>query len=476
MTPCSHDGSQTEKADSSISAEQKPERLLPAIPLPSPELCFLNTRPLSCLYGDSHERTHRKLVRRSLLASGLIEAESDEQGASAEPSKNEDGEKSEEEPKWSPSQDEIKKELLLYEDLISYIGLKIANKRNALAAVGIDLGSRQRGFSLLERARRYGVPFLPMHSLVKHIQAQSKALKDNGEDVTTVVTGKRPMEVTDLSERLNDLDSLREDICKLVRDTLQSHTTEAKEEDKKFTLSDLARLPVMDNPPLSLLVPLSRALPEDRLVADILGPLRRKYEVKSSKKRKSTSSSAGKAQEDSDLATPKHSSRPGPRVTFNLEEPATTSRSRRAEETALSDQTDIKSAKVSSPSKTDNDSASTVAGKKASDTDKDKDEVSPENDKENADKGDELKSASSGPEPAPAIPEADMTVEQMVENLMNGKLCNGAEPKSARDLVISIIVAGLYEFLSVDFFKEFLQDRRLMQCFDNIEQDSTDEQ
>ncbi|EDO07840.1 hypothetical protein BBOV_III002750 [Babesia bovis T2Bo] len=418
-----------------IKYNTEDDYMLPGLPLPSPDLCLLNSRPLSCLYGEAQEHSHRRCIRQTILQTtdtGQDDGESDSHAHQPI-----------DEPVTLLSRDEVLKELKLYENTISYIGLRIASKRNAMATLATDMGDIEKGFNLLQRAGRLGTPFLPMNALIKAIQAcqasddignisvtNDSTHKSNPDDPKT---GKSAMPI-DMSQFLDNPEDARKLIESVVKQAMDNITKGNKTE---FTLKDLSQLPVVDNMMMSLLAPLNIEIPESKLVADLIGPAVQPDVKPEPLEENSATCDSG----DTEQSKQEYKPRP---FTERLLQFVT------------------KPMSIKSLVKFNASAKNSDRGSKAS-----KVEVSNEQTGDVDDHDTESALDDTIAQPPEDTPEADLTVDQMLENLENGKLCNGADAKNPRDLVISILVAGLYEFLSVDFFNHFLQDKRLAECFEH---------
>ncbi|GFE52921.1 UPF0609 CG1218, putative [Babesia ovis] len=471
MTVHSHENDRYRRSRRGTDNGQPGSPMLPPLPLPSPDLCLLNSRPLSCLYSESHEHSHRKRVRQALLKA---ESEHDDtsQGHITACADTHDTDIA----SWPPASCDISKDLRLFEDLISYIGLRIANKRNALATVGIDLGSVEKGFGLLERACRYGVPCLPMHALVKTLQTRKSSAMSNRDSKS----GRKPskLRATDLSDLLEDPDKLWGDLSYIISDSL--NITSKDRYEKPFLLRSLSQLPVIDNKMLSILSPLSVALSQDKLLADLLGPTvwtelqqnERMYQDDEKTEPISLDDSCFKSTSSGTtdkLATSSgNNSRVRPSAGDKTDNLTTATIATR---TASNTDSSITKSKTATKGKTSERTSKSARLPTVDDLNTEPKSDGNLMDTTSSGAGDtstpagNVNNQSSTAEKPVVTPESDLTVDQMVQNLLDGKLCNGSEAKSARELGMSILVAGMYEFLSVDFFKEFLQDRRLVECF-----------
>ncbi|GIX61841.1 RNA-binding Prp24, putative [Babesia caballi] len=505
-------GGRPKKGKTRATSESRPTALLPAFPLPAPELCLLNARPLSCLYGDSHERSHRKRVRRALADAEVTATRSDPDGSESgsqcadgdeigdgrgdvSGAVSDSGDSDDEPVAWEAKPSEIKEDLRVCEALLSYIGVRLASKRNAMAILGIDMGSLDKGFGLLKRASQQGVALLPLRALVKTLQTLR-----SGRNAVEPSESHEVLPPTDLSERLEDLGALRREVKALVADALMRVKRRDGNRHGPVGLRDFHQLPLVDSAVMSLLAPSGVVLPDDMLRSHLVGPIGSgsRVGVTASKPAKApnvlgaqktitttkgdkTLGTAGSALRvgtgagKSGKAAPK----PALRVTPRAANPAgkgrdvVDSRSRSGGGSAkASSKRRAPSSEESSAADGDDESDDPVDDDDADDSDYlDSDAGKPPRRTDSA--GDRAGERAEASKDAP-IPESELSEEQMLQNLLNGKLCDGSEPKNARELVISILVAGLYEFLPVEFFNEFLQDRRLSECFTQVQAEAAE--
>ncbi|KAK1933264.1 hypothetical protein X943_002909 [Babesia divergens] len=422
--------------------------MLPGLPMPSPELCLLNSRSPSCLYGVHHERSHRRRVRGSLLSD---DAESSNIGIDSSV-----GGVDVDTPDDTVGLDvtEIRDDLRTYEALLSYIAVRLANKRNALEVLGIDMGSMSKGFGLLTRNATEGGTFLPVETLVKVLNARF------GRRCS--YASKTPF---NLEGCLENADALRNDLTKLISHLLAVSTPEKAANhklsdngscDKKRSLNfkDIAHLPLMDNKTLSLINPAAMVAPNDaESVRSLLSYVNDQSGVTSAKNANDgaeESSNSGYIQVDTIDGT---------------ERSYGADKINKGRERANSDDEKHHSQSNKCPRNTTANTHAKSTVYESSDYDRDnKDHGSLSSDEE---KGHIREHNITG---STNFKESEMTEEEMLQNLMDGKLCDGSEPMEARDFVISILVAGLYEYLPVEFFNEILQDERLKRCFENIQQ------
>ncbi|GBE59411.1 RNA-binding Prp24, putative [Babesia ovata] len=498
-------GSRLREAHAPPKSERRTAAVLPAFPLPAPELCLLNARPLSCLYSSQYERTQRKRIKRALNRSAVSAAENgtDNEGGNEDcysyGGKDVDGDETFQEA--TPS--EIRKELQVYEALLAHIGVRIASKRNALALLGYNVLHGNKRAAFMERAAHYGVPFLPMNALVDTLQARHAhggvpAFPDDSED-----THFAPP--TDIAEGLDDIEALRGEVQDIVEDAIGRVLQEAGK-DNAVGFRDLQQLPLMTSNAFSLFRASSLVLPDDVLEADLSLPTLSTPECddesagKAKKKPKLSEPSKPVAFKNKPSVVDKSRASPIRSVGRGIQEGETSADATPTRVARSRDQADnrgsndrprfcVPKGKLNSASRricssSDDERIASAHYRSCVSNDGDDDQADDEDeddsdyldsdaeranhshrDRGRTERGDG-KSKERRNEKLP--PESELTVDQMVENLMNGKLCNGKDPKNLRDLVISILVAGLYEFLPVEFFNEFLQDRRLLESFRQV--------
>ncbi|CDR96540.1 hypothetical protein, conserved [Babesia bigemina] len=497
-------GSQSGEAHARPGSERRASAVLPAIPLPAPELCLLNARPLSCLYSSQYARTQRKRIRRAVTRCEASDVEdclyNEDDNHVHYYRRSTDAGDDEPLPEATPS--EIRKELQVCEALLAHIGVRIASKRNALALLGLNVmhGNRRVGF--MSRALRYGVPCMPMSAMVNTLQARNA----NGSVPASTDDSAypRPTPYTDISWGLEDPDLLRGKLHEVVEDALAGLGKDPDGNDA-VSFKDILKLPLLTSNAYSLLGPSSLVLPDDVLSEDLLLPTlsgpgrgngpagKAKKKAKASESAKSVSFKAKPDIYDKPLSSPIRF------IGIGIQEGAASGDATPKSPSRLRDPADgrgssdrlkllVSQGKVQPASKrpcgssedekiasTDRRSLVSNEGEvdRADEDDGDSDYLvnggervkRPSRDRSRAERRDG-QSKEKRNEKLP--PESELTVDQMVQNLRNGKLCNGKDPKNLRDLIISILVAGLYEFLPVEFFNEFLQDRRLLQCLRQI--------
>ncbi|KAK1444961.1 hypothetical protein BgAZ_108670 [Babesia gibsoni] len=404
--------------------------MIPGIPMPSPWLCLLNSRSPSCLYGMQHERAHQLRLARA------HNPESDETSDDRETVLIDDSKI------VIPYEKDIKEELKTYEELLSYIALRLSNKRNALDLLSITAGDMCKDYNVLVRSASYGVPSLPVESLLERLQARTERKAPPNEmvpsDLSGTITEKRQ-----LQKQVSELMSAIMTRCKEERvGTLTRESINSK--DAK-TFKSISHLPLIDSQVLSVISPNATVLPDDNFT---LGQW-----LHAGKDKRSSSN-------DKDTSK-----------TPNKDNAATDDKQDKTEERLSSGQSSPRSSKNRSQNKCQKTSASSKAPKNQS-----HDSYKAYHKQKSNSSVDEVRSETpkDDTESPSILNPRKLTETQMLENLRNGKLCDGSEPMDAKDFVMSFIAAGLYEYLSVEFFNEFLQDRRLTHCFDQEDKEGGD--
>lgn len=348
---------------------------------------------------------------------------------------------------------DIRDDLRTYEALLSYIAVRLANKRNALEVLSIDMGSMSKGFGLLTRNATEGGTFLPVETLVKVLNARFGR--------TCSYASKTPF---NLEGSLEDAGALRNDLKKLISHLLAVSTPEKAANhklsdngscDKKRLLNfkDIAHLPLMDNRMLSLINPAAMVAPNDaESVRSLLSYVNDQSGVSSAK------NANDGAEESSNSGYIQVYTIDGTEQSYGAD------KINKGRERASSDDEKHHSQSNKRPRNTPANMHAKSTVYESSDYDRDnKDHGSPSGDEGGHIREHNITGSTN-------FKESEMTEEEMLQNLMDGKLCDGSAPMEARDFVISILVAGLYEYLPVEFFNEILQDERLKRCFENIQQ------
>lgn len=421
--------SRDEDSDTSVpeasEESQDLEPMLPSIPMPSPELCLLNSRSPTCLYNIDHERSYRLRLRDAVNRGK--KADSDD---ALEP------EEHEEPPITLADISEIKKDLKTYEELLAYLSVKLANKRNAIDILGMDTGTITEGFDVLTRNASSGIPFLPSETLLKALQMQ-------------VRPGAKRRRPTKLEGLFDDPETLRERLRNHITEIVVKSEAERKRRYEKNGLrsprrqrnfGDIAHLPLVDNEMLSVLSHSAMIKPDDKASFEYYLTGCRESSKKETSRKESTKKEPHKPATGEPSASDAFES----------------SSQRDCSDTSRKERHETKSSKGRSQSTKSAKSAASKHQKMVPCESCGEKIVRREGDDT---KGNDCSNCK-GP---------NISAAAMLKNLRAGKLCDGSDAMKPRDLALSLIGAGLYEFLPVEFFNEFLQDERLVNCFDGME-------